>query len=310
MVELDPARRSAVVQPGLVLDWLRAAAAPHGLTFGPDPSTHSRCTLGGMIGNNACGSHSVCWGKTSDNVDSLDVLCPDGTRLTVGAVGTAGSLNGSHRSAQIHHALRDLADGNLALLRQRFGRLVRQVSGYALDELLPERGHHVARSLVGTEGTCVTVLGATVRLVEAPAARVLLVLGFADDSAAADAVPVILPHHPLTVEGIDTDLVTGRSTPADLPAGEAWLFVEVGGETTEAAVAAANRLARDLDDSDHRPRARVVTDAAAQRALWRIREEGAGIATGCRTAPRRGLAGRTPRYRPSGSASTCASSGS
>ncbi len=132
---------------------------------------------------------------------------------------------------------------------------------------------------MGTEGTCVTVLGATVRLVEAPAVRVLLVLGFADDSAAADAVPVILPHHPLTVEGIDTDLVTGRSTPADLPAGEAWLFVEVGGETAEAAVAAANRLARDLDDSDHRPRARVVTDPAAQRALWRIREEGAGIAT-------------------------------
>jgi FAD/FMN-containing dehydrogenase/Fe-S oxidoreductase len=270
LVDLDPPSRTAIVQPGLVLDRLRAAAAPHGLTFGPDPSTHSRCTLGGMIGNNACGSHSVRWGKTSDNVESLDVLRADGTRLTVGA----GDLGGDTGKA-----LRDLVDGNLAVIRQRFGRLVRQVSGYPLDELLPERGHHVARSLVGTEGTCATVLGATVRLVEAPKARVLLVLGFADDSTAADAVPLILPHRPLTVEGIDTDLVAGRPTPADLPAGEAWLFVELGGENEAGAVAAARALATELDDSDQRPRSRIVTDAAAQRALWRIREEGAGTAT-------------------------------
>jgi FAD/FMN-containing dehydrogenase/Fe-S oxidoreductase len=262
---LDPQTRTARVQPGLVLDRLRGEAARHRLTFGPDPSTHSRCTLGGMIGNNACGSHSVIWGKTSENVDTLDVLRYDGTRQTVGA-GADGLL-------------RELADANLALIRQKFGRFVRQVSGYALDELLPERGRNVARALVGTEGTCVTVLGATVRLVEVPAARVLLVLGFANDGAAADAVPLILPHRPLTVEGIDTELVGSRATPEGLPAGNAWLFVELGGESVPDAVAAARKLARDLDDSDHRPRASIVTDERAQRALWRIREEGAGIAT-------------------------------
>ncbi len=256
LIDVDPGTRRAVVQPGLVLDRLQDAVRRHGLTFGPDPSTHSRCTLGGMIGNNACGSHSVRWGKTSENVESLDVLRYDGTRLDVGA-GTG----------------LDLVEENLALVRQRFGRFPRQVSGYALDELLPERGRHLARALVGTEGTCVTVLGATVRLVELPAARALLVLGFASDSDAADAVPLILPHHPLTVEGIDTDLVAGRPTPAGLPPGDAWLFVEMGGESVADAAAAAKALARDFSQAS------VVTDPAARRALWRIREEGAGIAT-------------------------------
>src|SRR5690606_15380095 len=232
IVEVDPATRTARVQPGVILDDLRAAAAPHGLTFGPDPSTHSRCTLGGMIGNNSCGSHSVAWGTTADNVEELDVVLSDGTCLTVGAapgpeLDRRAALPG--RAGQIHAALRDLVNGDLAVIRRELGRIPRQVSGYGLDRLLPENGHHVARALVGSEGTCAVVLGATVRLVEVPAARVLLVLGFPDDVAAADAVPAVLPHHPLTVEGMDERLVAirdakrgGRGRRPELPKGGAW----------------------------------------------------------------------------------------
>jgi len=167
IISIDPEARTARVEPGVILDDLRAAAAPHGLTFGPDPSTHSRCTLGGMIGNNSCGSHSVAWGTTLENVEELDVLRYDGTRLTVGS------------SDGLPPALSALVDENLAVLRTELGRFGRQVSGYPLHQLLPENGRNLAKALVGTEGTCVTVLGATVRLVELPAEPVLLVLGFA-----------------------------------------------------------------------------------------------------------------------------------
>ncbi|HEX2132490.1 MAG TPA: FAD-binding and (Fe-S)-binding domain-containing protein [Actinophytocola sp.] len=264
---IDPAARTARVGPGVVLDDLRAAAAEHGLTFGPDPSTHSRCTIGGMIGNNSCGAHSVAWGTTLDNVEELDVLTHDGRRRTVGA------------GTEADPELRALADENLAVLRTEFGRLGRQVSGYPLHALLPERGRDVAKALVGTEGTCVVVLGATVRLVPVPAARVLLVLGFADDVAAADAVPAILPHGPLTVESLDERIVAlwaSRSPepPPELPAGGAWLFVELGGDDVASASATAAAVAAGVGGPH-----RVLADAAEQRALWRLREEGSGIST-------------------------------
>lgn len=257
---IDPATRTAYVEPGVVLDDLKAAAAAHGLTFGPDPSTHSRCTLGGMIGNNSCGSHSVAWGTTLENVVELDVLRYDGVRMSVGA----GDLPAE---------LRALVDENMAVLRTELGRFGRQVSGYALHQLLPENGHDLAKALVGTEGTCVTVLGARVRLVELPAERVLLVLGFADDVAAADAVPAILPHGPLTVESMDERIVALRALrnpepPPALPAGGAWLFVETDGMPTAQAIAAAVGVPHE-----------VRTDPARQRELWRLREEGSGIAT-------------------------------
>ncbi|KWX01308.1 dimethylmenaquinone methyltransferase [Carbonactinospora thermoautotrophica] len=284
ILQLDPDRRVARVQPGVVLDDLRAAAARYGLTFGPDPSTRSRCTLGGMIGNNACGSHSVAWGTTADNVEELDVLLYDGTRLRVGPVPRAeldrlAARPG--RAGQVYAALRDLAYRNLAVIRQELGRFGRQVSGYGLHHLLPEHGHHVARALVGTEGTCVTVLEATVRLVEAPRARALLVLGFADDVAAARAVPELLPLRPLTVEGIDDLLVEallarGRRPGVALPDGRGWLFVEVGGDSPEEAVDRARQITAALGRQGS---ALVVSDPAEQRALWRIREEGAGLAT-------------------------------
>lgn len=203
LLSLDPASRTAVVQPGLVLDRLQQAAAPHGLRFGPDPSTHSRCTLGGMIGNNACGSHSVAWGTTADNVSELSVLTARGDSLRPGR-DWAGAPEG----------LRPLVEGELARLRTGFPDLPRRISGYALDALLPEKGADVARSFCGSEGTLGILTEAVVRLVEAPRARALAVLAYADESAAAEAAAGLLPFAPLTVEGMAADLV--RST-ADLP---------------------------------------------------------------------------------------------
>ncbi|MFJ5718618.1 FAD-binding and (Fe-S)-binding domain-containing protein [Streptomyces sp. NPDC093149] len=265
IVELDAGSRTAVVQPGVVLDDLRAAAAPHGLTFGPDPSTHSRCTLGGMIGNNSCGAHSVAWGTTADNVHALTVTRYGGDTLRLGRGGGPGFPAGLV-------GLPELVGAGLALLRTGFPALPRRISGYALDALLPEHGADLARAFCGSEGTLGVVTEASVRLVEAPAARALAVLAYADESAAAEAAPGLLPHHPLTVEGMAADLVR---EPAGLPRGGAWLFVETGGATPAEARAHAERVLRAADALD----GVVVTDPAGQRALWRVREDAAGTAT-------------------------------
>ncbi|MFD9165976.1 FAD-binding and (Fe-S)-binding domain-containing protein [Streptomyces sp. NPDC059558] len=263
LVSVDPAARTAVVQPGLVLDRLRDAVRPYGLTFGPDPSTHSRCTLGGMIGNNACGAHSVAWGTTADNVAELAVTAYGGTAHRIGT-GWAGAPDG----------LRELVTAHLGLLRTGMRpagmptAFSRRISGYGgLDALLPERGVQLARAFCGSEGTLGVVTEAVVRLVEAPPAPVLAVLGYADESAAADAAAGLLAHGPLTVEGMAEDLV-GGGAPV-LPRGGAWLFVEMPDE------GGARALVRAADPLD----ATVVTDPAEQRALWRIREDAAGTAT-------------------------------
>lgn len=257
IVSLDPHERTAVVRPGLVLGRLRDAARPHGLTFGPDPSTHSRCTLGGMIGNNACGAHSVAWGTTADNVRSLEVMTHGGGRLTLARDGR-GAPPG----------LLDLVDRNLALLRTGYPPgLPRRISGYALDALLPENGRDVVRSFVGSEGTLGVVTEATVRLVPLPADPVLVVLGHPDETAAADAAAGLLAYGPLTVEGMAADLVGPAAK--DLPRGGAWLFCEVDGEDA----------ARDLVRAADALGTAVVRDPAGQRALWRIREDAAGTAT-------------------------------
>ncbi|WP_326597423.1 FAD-binding and (Fe-S)-binding domain-containing protein [Streptomyces sp. NBC_01803] len=271
VLALDPAARTAVVQPGVVCDALRAAAAPHGLTFGPDPSTHGRCTLGGMIGNNSCGSHSVAWGTTADNVHALDVLTYRGERARL-ARGTDG---GGGVPGPLRAAVESLVADRLALLRTGFPDLPRRISGYALDELLPERGRDWARAFTGSEGTLGVLTGATVRLIRPPAARALAVLGYPDESAAADAAAGLLPHGPLTVEGMAADLV-GKAAAA-LPPGGAWLFAEVGGESDGEAGARAAALCRAAvgDTTGHA----VVTDPVAQRALWRVREDAAGVAT-------------------------------
>ncbi|WP_190022414.1 FAD-binding and (Fe-S)-binding domain-containing protein [Streptomyces hiroshimensis] len=266
---IDPQARTAVVQPGVVLDALRAAAGAYGLTFGPDPSTHGRCTLGGMIGNNACGAHSVAWGTTADNVHELDVLTYGGERARL-ARGYEGL------PPRLAQGLRGLVEGELALLRTGFPDLPRRISGYALDALLPERRIDVARAFTGGEGTLGVLTEATVRLVEAPRARVLAVLGYADESAAADAAHLLLPLGPLTVEGMAADLV-GPAAAAGLPEGAAWLFAETGGATAAEARARAGEIVRAAAPAT--TGAVVVTDAAGQRALWRIRDDAAGTAT-------------------------------
>ncbi|MEV5252926.1 FAD-binding and (Fe-S)-binding domain-containing protein [Streptomyces werraensis] len=261
LLSLDPEAGTAVVQPGLVLDRLQEAAAPHGLRFGPDPSTHGRCTLGGMIGNNSCGSHSVAWGTTADNVRTLSVITARGERLRPGP-GWAGAPAG----------LRALVEGESARLRTGFPDLPRRISGYAVDALLPENRADVARSLCGSEGTLAVLTEAELTLVRAPRARALAVLAYADESGAAQAAAGLLPYRPLTVEGMAADLVPSA---ADLPRGGAWLFVEAGGDTGAEARAAAEAIVRAADVVD----ALVVTDPARQRTLWRIREDASGTAT-------------------------------
>ncbi|MFF8543948.1 FAD-binding and (Fe-S)-binding domain-containing protein [Streptomyces werraensis] len=261
LLSLDPEAGTAVVQPGLVLDRLQEAAAPHGLRFGPDPSTHGRCTLGGMIGNNSCGSHSVAWGTTADNVRTLSVITARGERLRPGP-GWAGAPAG----------LRALVEGESARLRTGFPDLPRRISGYAVDALLPENRADVARSLCGSEGTLAVLTEAELTLVRAPRARALAVLAYADESGAAQAAAGLLPYRPLTVEGMAADLVPSA---AGLPRGGAWLFVEAGGDTGAEARAAAEAIVRAADVVD----ALVVTDPARQRTLWRIREDASGTAT-------------------------------
>ncbi|GAB3300553.1 FAD-binding and (Fe-S)-binding domain-containing protein [Parasphingorhabdus pacifica] len=288
IIEIDPQQRTAKVEPGVVLDDLRAAAEPYGLTFGPDPSTHSRCTLGGMIGNNACGSHSVAWGTTADNVESLDVLLPDGTRMTVGATGRDELQRMAampNRQGQIYSGVQGLVDRELAAIRTGMPSMSRRVSGYALDQLLPENGVHLARALTGTEGSCVVVLAATVRLVPTPPARTLVVLGYPDAPAAGDAVPELLERRPLTVEGLDRQLLdawlsrSNSSSRLSLPDGQAWLMIEVSGADATDAAANGEAVITSLTGASRPVDARLITDPAEQRTLWRIREEGAGVAT-------------------------------
>ena len=283
ILELDAARRVARVQPGVVLDDLRAVAGRSGLTFGPDPATHAWCTLGGMIGNNSCGTHALYAGKTVDNVERLRVVTYDGATMDLGAYDEPAyddllRLGGD--AARVAHELRQIVDDHDALIRERFPRIARRVSGYNLDELLPERGFNVARSLVGTESTCVLVTEATVSLVAMPPHRCLVVLGFADVYAAADRVPDLLGHDLLGLEGFDDTLVaemrSARLNLDDLellPPGGGWLLAEVGADDSAEAVARAGALAAAAPGGSH---VRIVTDAEQQRALWRVRESGLG----------------------------------
>ena len=267
LVSVDADARTATVQPGLVHATLQAQAVQRGLRFGPDPSTHTRCTVGGMIGNNACGSRALGYGRTADNVERLKVALADGSTLVVG-----DGLVVQHPAVQ---SLQRLVDEHLALVRTEFGRFGRQVSGYSLEHLLPERGRRFDRFLVGTEGTLAVVTEATVRLVEDAPYRALAVLGFRDMFEAADAVPTLLAAGlGLTaLEGLDhriTDLVPGAP---ELPSGAGWLFAEVTGATEAEAQARAEAVAV-VAGVPHR----IVTGLLEQLALWRIREDGAGLA--------------------------------
>jgi FAD/FMN-containing dehydrogenase/Fe-S oxidoreductase len=286
---VDPARKLARVQPGCVLDRLRTEAEKRSLTFAPDPSTHNHCTLGGMIGNNSCGVHSLIGlgtGRTSDQVDELEVLLYDGTRMTVGATGAEELeriIAAGGRRGEIYARLKALRDRYADLIRARYPRIPRRVSGYNLDDLLSERGFHVARALSGTEGTCVTILEAQLHLVPSPPMRSLLVLGYPDVFGAAAHVPEILEARPIGLEGLDDILVKDMKTkgihPRDiklLPEGGGWLLVEFGGETKGESDAKAQELMARLEGLAGAPSMKLFDDEAEEEHLWKVRESGLG----------------------------------
>ncbi|PYQ66439.1 MAG: FAD-binding oxidoreductase [Acidobacteria bacterium] len=286
ILEVDPASKTARVEPGAVLDDLRDAAERHGLTFGPDPATHAYCTLGGMIGNNSCGVHSVMAGKTDDNVEELEVVAGDGTLLTVARtseVDLARILSEGGRRAEIYASLRDLRDRYAPLIRSRYPDIPRRVSGYNLPHLLPENGFDVGRALVGSEGTCAFVLEAKLRLVWSPPARVLVVLGYSDVFAAADAVPEILDHRPIGLEGFDDGLVSDMERiglfPENrrlLPDGRGWLLVEMGAAEPAEALAAAERLVKSATSRAGRVSARIFDRREEAARIWQIRQAALG----------------------------------
>jgi FAD/FMN-containing dehydrogenase/Fe-S oxidoreductase len=287
ILEIDPVRRIARVQPGVVLDNLRNAAEKHHLTFGPDPATHDRCTLGGMIGNNSCGVHSVMAGKTDDNIEELEILTYDGLRMKVGQTSSEDLdriIREPGRRGEIYAQLRTIADTYGALIRQRFPDIPRRVSGYNLNHLLSGSGFNVARALVGSEGTCVTVLEATCRLVESPPERVLLVVAYPDIFQCADHVQEVMAHQPIGLEGFDDLLVDytrrkginseGLSL---LPEGGGWLMVEFGASTAREAEAQARALMKALGRSSSPPNMQLFTDKQQAKRVWEVREASLGV---------------------------------
>jgi FAD/FMN-containing dehydrogenase/Fe-S oxidoreductase len=283
--ELDPAKRLARVEPGIVLDRLRDAAEQHHLTYAPDPATHSRCTLGGMIGNNSCGVHGLLGGKAVDNVESLDVVLYDGTRLTVGATPPEqieALISGGGRIGQLYAGLALIRHRYASLIRDKFPNIPRRVSGYNLDQLLHENNFHVARALVGSEGTCVNIVSATLNLTASPPYRVLTVLGFDDAFVAADAVPLALEHKPIGLEGFDHLLVEFMRRKGlalkdldRLPSGVGFLLVEMGAWTPEEARAGAEQVARASQSWPHPPVAHICTPEEA-KSVWHVRESALG----------------------------------
>ena len=273
VLAVDAAARTALVEPGTVCDTLRDAAEREGLTFAPDPATHSRCTLGGMIGNNSCGPHSLMAGKTVENTERLEVLTYDGARFWCGPTASLDGIAGRQR--QIYEKLQSIAAKYGDLIRSRFPKIKRRVSGYNLDQLLPENGFNVARALVGSEGTCALTLQAQVRLVASPRERVLVVLGFPDIFAAGDAVPRLLATGPIACEGLDHHIIGGlreRRLRLDdialLPPGKGWLMLEYGGATREEAKARAQAALAGFPGT-------VIEDRSRIARLWGIRETGA-----------------------------------
>ena len=274
IVDIDPEDRTARVEPGVVQSALQVAAAPYGLRFGPDPSTHNRCTIGGMIGNNACGPRALGYGRTADNVAALEVITGSGEQITLDAAGA------NHDRAASLITLKSVVQGNLSTIRTEFGRFERQVSGYSLEHLLPENRFNVSRFLAGSEGTLAVIIGATVRLVADPPNTIMIALGYPTMADAADAAPMIIDHHPTACEGLDRRIVDvvrrtrGDAAVPPLPRGDGWLLVELAGDDTAELHVRADALLAAAGALD----GFIITDRAETTALWKIREDGAGLA--------------------------------
>jgi FAD/FMN-containing dehydrogenase/Fe-S oxidoreductase len=283
---LNPQARQARVQPGVICDELRDAAEEYGLTFGPDPATHDHATLGGMIGNNSCGTHSVMAGKTVDNIDELDVVCYDGTRLRVGAT-TEPELEqiiaAGGRRGEIYAGMKRIRDTYADVIRSGLPDIPRRVSGYNLDQLLPENSFHVARALVGTESTCALTLAATCKLVWSPPERSLVVLGYPDIPSSGDDVAWLLGFEPIALEFFSQEVLDhlhakGRHFGGDkrLPDGVCWLLVEFGAETKREADDQAERLFAALRRRQKAPAYKLIEDPHEESQIWSAREHGVG----------------------------------
>ncbi len=287
VLEIDPKNRIARVQPGTILDHLRDPAQKQfNLTFGPDPATHTHCTLGGMIGNNSCGIHSVMAGRTVDNIRELEILTYDGIRMKVGKTSEEQLeriISEGGRKAEIYNGLRKIRDNYSDLIRKRYPDIPRRVSGYNLDQLLPENGFNVARALTGTESTCITILEATLELIYSPPGRALLVLGYPDIYEATTHIQHILGYKPLGLEGIDEQLVDFMRRKQlhlndlkYLPDGKGWLLVEFGGESRNEALANAEKAMEKLKKEPAAPSMKLYSNLTEENHIWEIRESGLG----------------------------------
>ncbi|MGE5294639.1 MAG: FAD-binding and (Fe-S)-binding domain-containing protein, partial [Solirubrobacterales bacterium] len=287
ILEIDGNAKTATIEPGVILDHLRdRAQQEHTLTFGPDPATHNHCTLGGMIGNNSCGVHSVMAGRTADNVEEMDILTYDGVRMRVGPTSDEELeriIGAGGRRGEIYGVMKEIRDGDADQIRDRYPKIPRRVSGYNLDDLLPENHFNVAKALVGTESTCVTILDAKVRLVHSPPKRTLLVLGYPDVFSAADHVMQVMESRPLGLEGIDDQLVHFMKLkglhPGDvqlLPEGNGWLLVEFGGDSKRESDDRARECMERLKKETNAPSMKLFTDAHHEKLVWEIRESGLG----------------------------------
>ena len=285
VLDIDVGNKTALVEPGIVCDSLKAEAEKHGLTFGPDPATHSRCTLGGMIGNNSCGPRSMLAGKTVENVLELEILTSDGARFWVGPTSDdelASIIAVGDRQSEVYAELLAIRNDYAQLIRDKYPTIKRRVSGYNLDQLLPENDFNVARALVGSEGTCVSVLQARLRLISNPRFKTLFVLGYEDIFRAGDSVPQIMPFSPIAMEGLDWGIVGGlieRQLKARevslLPEGRAWMLVELAANTeAELAIQSAAFTAA-MHASDLIQSVKPVDDDKTAEAIWSIREQGA-----------------------------------
>ncbi|WP_338875115.1 FAD-binding and (Fe-S)-binding domain-containing protein [Spirosoma sp. SC4-14] len=293
ILAIDPKQKTVTVQPGIVLDSMRGKTeTQYGLTFGPDPATHDHCTLGGMLGNNSCGVHSVMaqhaglGARVSDNTHSLTILTYDGTIMDVGPTPEdelERIIRTGGRKGEIYAKLKALRDRYADVIRAKMPQIPRRSSGFNLDELLPEKGFNVARALVGTEGTCVVILEATLMLLPKPKARSLLVLGFPDVYAAGHHAPIAMKHKPIGLEGMDEKLIgymKKRGLNVDdlplLPSGKGWLLVEFGGDTKEESDNKAKALMEEFKKSDNPPTMSLFDDPKQEKKLWEIRESGLG----------------------------------